>query len=70
MLRAAIEELSPIYREVVLLRDIEELSTEETAETLTISITSVKVRLHRARIDVNFSDCAPRECLDFDSSLR
>jgi RNA polymerase sigma-70 factor (ECF subfamily) len=50
MLRTAIEELSPIYREVVLLRDVEELSIEETAATLTISITSVKVRLHRARI--------------------
>ncbi len=50
MVRTAIEELSPIYREVVLLRDIEELSIEETAATLTISIASVKVRLHRARI--------------------
>jgi RNA polymerase sigma-70 factor (ECF subfamily) len=50
MLRAAIKNLSPIYREVVLLRDVEELSTEETATALTISTTVVKVRLHRARI--------------------
>jgi RNA polymerase sigma-70 factor (ECF subfamily) len=50
MLRAAIENLSPIYREVVLLRDLEELSIEETATALTISVASVKVRLHRARI--------------------
>jgi RNA polymerase sigma-70 factor (ECF subfamily) len=50
MLRAAIKSLSPIYREVVLLRDVEELSTEETATALTISTTVVKVRLHRARI--------------------
>ena len=46
----AIEELSPIYREVLVLRDIEELSVEETAGALAISISSVKVRLHRARI--------------------
>jgi RNA polymerase sigma-70 factor (ECF subfamily) len=50
MLRAAIKSLSPIYREVVLLRDVEELSTEETATALTISTAVVKVRLHRARI--------------------
>ncbi len=50
MLKAAIQGLSPIYREVVLLRDIEELSIEETAQALTISTASVKVRLHRARL--------------------
>jgi RNA polymerase sigma-70 factor, ECF subfamily len=50
LLQRAIEELSPIYREVVVLRDIEELSIEETAGALSISISSVKVRLHRARI--------------------
>ena len=50
LLQKAIEELSPIYREVLVLRDIEELSVEETAGVLAISISSVKVRLHRARI--------------------
>ncbi|HWG19263.1 MAG TPA: sigma-70 family RNA polymerase sigma factor [Terracidiphilus sp.] len=50
LLQKAIEELSPIYREVLVLRDIEELSIEETAGALAISISSVKVRLHRARI--------------------
>ena len=50
LLQRAIEELPPIYREVVVLRDIEELSVEEAAGVLTISISSVKVRLHRARI--------------------
>jgi RNA polymerase sigma-70 factor (ECF subfamily) len=50
LLQRAIEELSPIYREVVVLRDIEEFSVEETAGALAISISSVKVRLHRARI--------------------
>jgi RNA polymerase sigma-70 factor (ECF subfamily) len=50
LLQQAIGQLSPIYREVVVLRDIEELSTEETADALAISTSSVKVRLHRARI--------------------
>jgi RNA polymerase sigma-70 factor, ECF subfamily len=50
LLQEAIEQLSPIYREVVVLRDIEELSIEATAGALAISISSVKVRLHRARI--------------------
>jgi RNA polymerase sigma-70 factor, ECF subfamily len=50
MLQGAIEGLSPIYREVVLLRDVENLSVEETANTLNISVASVKTRLHRARI--------------------
>ncbi len=50
LLQKAIEGLSPIYREVLVLRDIEELSIEETSGMLAISISSVKVRLHRARI--------------------
>ena len=37
------------YRMVLLLRDIEELSTAEVAELLAISQSNVKVRLHRAR---------------------
>lgn len=49
-LQKAIEELSPIYREVLVLHDIEELSIEDTAGALAISISSVKVRLQRARI--------------------
>ena len=50
LLQEAIGHLSPIYREVLVMRDIEELSIEETASALAISISSVKVRLHRARI--------------------
>jgi RNA polymerase sigma-70 factor, ECF subfamily len=50
LLREAIGHLSPMYREVLVMRDIEDLSTEETAGALAISIGSVKVRLHRARI--------------------
>jgi RNA polymerase sigma-70 factor (ECF subfamily) len=50
MLQEAIGALPNIYREVFLLRDVEELSVNESAEALGISIASVKVRLHRARI--------------------
>lgn len=50
LLQVAINHLSPIYRQVLLLRDVEELSIEETATVLEISLSSVKVRLHRARM--------------------
>lgn len=50
LLQQAVEALPVIYREVFVLRDIEELSVNETAEALGITIASVKVRLHRARI--------------------
>ena len=47
--RACIEQLPENYRSVLMLRDIEELSTQEAAEMLTMTPTAVKVRLHRAR---------------------
>ena len=47
--RACIEELPEPYREVLLLRDIEELDTEQTAQHLGINPGAVKTRLHRAR---------------------
>ena len=47
--RACIEELPEPYREVLLLRDIEEFDTEQTAQHLGINPGAVKVRLHRAR---------------------
>lgn len=49
LLQRAIEDLPDVYREVFLLRDVEELDTSETAEALQISVANVKVRLHRAR---------------------
>jgi RNA polymerase sigma-70 factor (ECF subfamily) len=49
-LREAVERLPPKYREVLVLRDLEELNQEETAKALGINITLVKVRLHRARM--------------------
>ena len=50
LLQEAISDLPPIYREIFLLRDVEELSIDESATALGISISAVKVRLHRARI--------------------
>ncbi len=45
----AIAQLPENYRNVILLRDIQEMSTDEAAEALGISPGAVKVRLHRAR---------------------
>ena len=50
MVQDAIANLSPLYREVLLLRDVEECSIEETATALSITSGTVKVRLHRARM--------------------
>jgi RNA polymerase sigma-70 factor (ECF subfamily) len=47
--RAAIDRLPEPHLSILILRDIEELDTEETAELLGISIDAVKTRLHRAR---------------------
>jgi RNA polymerase sigma-70 factor, ECF subfamily len=49
LVRRCIEELPETYRTVLVLRDIEELDTEETAQALGISGNAVKIRLHRAR---------------------
>ncbi|HKR66556.1 MAG TPA: sigma-70 family RNA polymerase sigma factor, partial [Thermoanaerobaculia bacterium] len=49
IVRAAIDMLPDAYRVVLLMRDIEELSTEEVAEMLGITANAVKIRLHRAR---------------------
>ena len=47
--RSAIDRLPENYRTVLLLRDIEELDTDETATMLGITPQAVKTRLHRAR---------------------
>jgi RNA polymerase sigma-70 factor (ECF subfamily) len=54
---AAIDKLPDLYRDILMLRDIEELSTEEAAKQLEITEGAVKTRLHRARL-------ALRESLD------
>jgi len=52
ILDKAIQSLEPPYRSVFVLRDIEELSTEETAEALDLSVPAVKSRLLRARLQL------------------
>lgn len=49
-LRRALRKLPPAFRAVVFLRDVEGLSTRETAATLSLSEDNVKARLHRARL--------------------
>jgi RNA polymerase sigma-70 factor, ECF subfamily len=57
-LDAAIEKLSPEYKVVFMLRDVEGLSTEEVANITELSIPAVKSRLHRARAFLR-SELAP-----------
>lgn len=52
ILDSAIQSLAPPYRAVFVLRDVEELSTEETAQALDLSIPAVKSRLLRARLQL------------------
>ena len=59
ILREAVDALPDNYREVLLLRDVEELSTTEAATVLQISTSSIKVRLHRARMMLQ-KDLAPK----------
>jgi RNA polymerase sigma-70 factor, ECF subfamily len=49
LVRACVGQLPDGYREVYLLRDVEELSTEDAATALGITPNAVKIRLHRAR---------------------
>src|SRR5215468_231585 len=50
VLARAIDQLPESYRAVLILRDVEDLSTEEVTEILGESISTVKSRLHRARM--------------------
>jgi RNA polymerase sigma-70 factor, ECF subfamily len=50
LVQSAVSQLPETYREIVTLRDVEELSVNETATLLGISVSLVKVRLHRARM--------------------
>jgi RNA polymerase sigma-70 factor (ECF subfamily) len=50
ILEEALAELPEHYRALLVLRDVEELSNEEVAEVLGESVSSVKSRLHRARM--------------------
>lgn len=48
----AVDSLPPEFRQVFVLRDVEELSNAEVAEVLDLSVAAVKSRLHRARLRV------------------
>jgi RNA polymerase sigma-70 factor (ECF subfamily) len=50
LIEAALLHLPDQYRAVVMLRDVEEMSTMDTAEALHLSEENVKVRLHRGRL--------------------
>jgi RNA polymerase sigma-70 factor, ECF subfamily len=52
LLAGALSDLDPLHREVILLRDIRELSAPEAAAELGISIDALKSRLHRARVNL------------------
>jgi RNA polymerase sigma-70 factor (ECF subfamily) len=52
ILDSAVDGLEPIYRSVFILRDVEDLSTEETAKALDLSVPAVKSRLLRARLQL------------------
>jgi RNA polymerase sigma-70 factor (ECF subfamily) len=51
-LETAIRDLEPMYREVLLLRDVEGLTAAEVARVTGVSVQAVKSRLHRARLSV------------------
>jgi RNA polymerase sigma-70 factor (ECF subfamily) len=51
-LDSAIQSLEPMYREVLVLRDVEGLTAPEVAEVMGLSVEAVKSRLHRARVAV------------------
>jgi len=52
LLQAALDELEPPFRTVVVLRDIQDLAYEEIADLLDLPIGTVKSRIHRARLDL------------------
>jgi RNA polymerase sigma-70 factor (ECF subfamily) len=51
-LKRALDSLAPSYREVLVLRDVQRLSTQETAQILRIGEGCVKTRLARARLQM------------------
>ena len=55
IIEAAIQSLPAIYREAFVLRDIEEMSAEEAAEAIGITVGALKSRLLRARLIVRRS---------------
>jgi RNA polymerase sigma-70 factor (ECF subfamily) len=52
LVRTAIESLDPAHRQLLILRDVEDLSYEEVAEVTGLSLGTVKSRIHRGRIEL------------------
>ncbi len=50
LLTQALDQLKPVDKSVVILSDVEGLSDKEIAETLNLTVSAVKTRLHRARL--------------------
>jgi len=50
LIARALEELKPVDKSVVILSDLEGMSDREIAETLNLTVSAVKTRLHRARM--------------------
>jgi RNA polymerase sigma-70 factor, ECF subfamily len=67
-LEQAIDALEPMYREVLILRDVEGLTAPQVAEVLGVSVQAVKSRLHRARLSVR-AHIAPLLEVPSDSSV-
>lgn len=67
-LHQAIRSLEPMYREVLLLRDVEGLTAPEVAEVVGVSVQAVKSRLHRARLSVR-AQVAPLLGIPTDSPV-
>jgi RNA polymerase sigma-70 factor (ECF subfamily) len=65
----AIESLPAEFRQVFVLRDLEELSNAEVADILDLSVAAVKSRLHRARLKIrnrlatHFAEPKPRRAM-------
>ncbi len=55
ILDEAVTKLPPIFRTVLVLRDLEQMSTDETAQTLNLTVPAVKSRLLRARLQLRES---------------
>jgi RNA polymerase sigma-70 factor (ECF subfamily) len=64
-LERGIDRLPALYRTVIILRDIDQLTTSETAEALGITEETVRIRLHRARLSLR---CAMSEDLAREAS--
>jgi len=67
---AALQLLTPPQRAVLLLRDVVELTAEETADALEMSVPAIKSALHRARAAIEERALAPDEAIDPDLLAR